>query len=214
MKKKIIVVCIIIFLMLTSMAAYLFYVPRYEKVVARNGDDLVFSNIPYYYYYSDGCGNILNNYSLLVPDVDKKIEEYISKMYKSGDFLVSDYNGGICINRYVGNEKDVVIPEKIDGKNVIKIGLYFERSWDDTSDGIDGSIYFQRNAFYETGVKSIYLPSGLKEIVMYSFYISEKNSLKSIKVSKENPYYLSVNGILFSKKPLKVLCIPGVYYLE
>ena len=213
MKKKIIVVCIIIVLMLTSMAAYLFYVPRYEKVVARNGDDLVFSNIPYY-YYSDGCGNILNNYSLLVPDVDEKIEEYISKMYKSGDFLVSDYNGGICINRYVGNEKDVVIPEKIDGKNVIKIGLYFERSWDDTSDGIDGSIYFQRNAFYETGVKSIYLPSGLKEIVMYSFYISEKNSLKSIKVSKENPYYLSVNGILFSKKPLKVLCIPGVYYLE
>ena len=98
--------------MLTSMAAYLFYVPRYEKVVARNGDDLVFSNIPYY-YYSDGCGNILNNYSLPVPDVDKKIEEYISKMYKSGDFLVSDYNGGICINRYVGNEKDVVIPEKI-----------------------------------------------------------------------------------------------------
>ena len=146
--------------------------------------------------------------------VDKKIEGYISKMYKSGDFLVSDYNGGICINRYVGNEKDVVIPEKIDGKNVIKIGLYFERSWDDTSDGIDGSIYFQRNAFYETGVKSIYLPSGLKEIVMYSFYISEKNTLKSIKVSKENPYYLSVNGILFSKKPLKVLCIPGAYYLE
>ena len=84
----------------------------------------------------------------------------------------------------------------------------------DTSDGIDGSIYFQRNAFYETGVKSIYLPSGLKEIVMYSFYISEKNTLKSIKVSKENPYYLSVNGILFSKKPLKVLCIPGAYYLE
>ena len=118
MKKKIIVVCIIIVLMLTSMAAYLFYVPRYEKVVARNGDNLVFSNIPYY-YYSDGCGNILNNYSLPVPDVDKKIEEYISKMYKSGDFLVSDYNGGICINRYVGNEKDVVIPEKIDGKILV-----------------------------------------------------------------------------------------------
>lgn len=111
MKKKIIVVCIIIVLMLTSMAAYLFYVPRYEKVVDQNGDDLVFPNIPYY-YYSDGCGNILNNYSLSVPEADKKIEEYIGKMYKSGDFLVSDYNGGICINRYVGNEKDVVIPER------------------------------------------------------------------------------------------------------
>lgn len=173
MKKKIIVVCIIIVLMLTSMAAYLFYVPRYEKVVARNGDDLVFSNIPYY-YYSDGCGNILNNYSLLVPDVDKKIEEYISKMYKSGDFLVSDYNGGICINRYVGNEKDVVIPEKIDGKNVIKIGLYFERSWDDTSDGIDGSIYFQRNAFYETGVNLSICRAVLKKLLCIHFIFLKK----------------------------------------
>ena len=69
-------------------------------------------------------------------------------------------------------------------------------------------LYYLRSRYYDPAVKRFV--NG----VMYSFYISEKNSLKSINVSKENPYYLSVNGILFSKKPLKVLCIPGVYYLE
>lgn len=69
-------------------------------------------------------------------------------------------------------------------------------------------LYYVNSRYYDPAVKRFV--NG----VMYSFYISEKNSLKSIKVSKENPYYLSVNGILFSKKPLKVLCIPGVYYLE
>lgn len=212
MKKKIIAACIIIVLMLTSMAAYLFYIPLSDEVIIKDGNRIYYPQIPYYSFL-DECGGALYN-NLSVSEEDKKTEEYMDKIYEADNFWVSDYKNGICINRYVGNEKDVVIPEKIDGKNVIKIGLYFERSWDDTADGIDGSIYFQRNAFYETGVKSIYLPSGLKEIVMYSFYISEKNSLKSIKVSKENPYYLSVNGILFSKKPLKILCIPGVYYLD
>ena len=69
-------------------------------------------------------------------------------------------------------------------------------------------LYYLRSRYYDPAVKRFV--NG----VMYSFYISEKNSLKSINVSKENPYYLSVNRILFSNKPLKVLCIPGVYYLE
>ena len=72
----------------------------------------------------------------------------------------------------------------------------------------DTGLYYLRSRYYDPAVKRFV--NG----VMYSFYISEKNSLKSINVSKENPYYLSVNRILFSKKPLKVLCIPGVYYLE
>ena len=79
-----------------------------------------------------------------------------------------------------------------------------------------------RGYYYDTETRLYYLKSryydpAVKRFVngdMYSFYISEKYSLKSINVSKENPYYLSVNRILFSKKPLKVLCIPGVYYLE
>ena len=69
-------------------------------------------------------------------------------------------------------------------------------------------LYYLRSRYYDPAVKRFV--NG----VIYSFYISEKNSLKSMNVSKENPYYLSVNRILFSKKPLKVLCIPGVYYLE
>lgn len=69
-------------------------------------------------------------------------------------------------------------------------------------------LYYLRFRYYDPAVKRFVNGD------MYSFYISEKNSLKSINVSKENPYYLSVNGILFSKKPLKILCIPGVYYLD
>ena len=212
MKKKIIAACIIIVLMLTSMAAYLFYIPLSDEVIIKDGNRIYYPQIPYYSFL-DECGGALYN-NLSVSEEDKKTEEYMDKIYEADNFWVSDYENGICINRYVGNEKDVVIPEKINGKNVIKIGQYFERSWDDAADGISCSKYIFKNAFYGTEIESVFLPGTVKEIVSDTFCDSNDKCLKKINVSKENPYYLSVNGILFSKKPLKVLCIPGVYYLD
>lgn len=138
----------------------------------------------------------------------------MSRIYEAEGFWVSNYKDGVCINRYIGNEKNVVIPEKINGRDVIKIGIYFERSWDDAADGISCSKYVFKNAFDKTEIETVYLSSSIKEIVADTFCFSNDSHLKKINVSKENTYYLSVNGILCSKKPLKILCIPGVYYLE
>ena len=45
---------------------------------------------------------------------DYKSRMYVSKEDK--DWLISDYEGGISINKYLGKDKEIVIPETLDGK--------------------------------------------------------------------------------------------------
>lgn len=58
-------------------------------------------------------------------------------------------NGGITITKYTGKQTSVQIPEKIEGMPVIKIG---------------------KNAFAESKVKSVTLPSSCIEIDWFAFY--------------------------------------------
>lgn len=211
MKKRVVIASILSIFVLISILFCLFYIPLSDEEIIQDGNRIYYPQIPYYSFFDECDGALFNNLSVL--EEDKKTEEYMNKVYEADGFWVSDYKGGICINRYVGNEKNVTIPEKINGKDVIKIGIYFERSWDDAADGISCSKYIFKNAFDETEIESVFLPGSVKEIVADTFCFSNDNNLRKINVSKENPYYFSVNGILCSKKPLKILCIPGVYYL-
>lgn len=58
-------------------------------------------------------------------------------------------NGGITITRYIGKQTSVTIPNKIEQLPVIKIG---------------------ENAFADTKVKSVTLPSSCEEIDWFAFY--------------------------------------------
>ncbi len=56
-----------------------------------------------------------------------EIDEYNNKFYISSDapdFEITYYKDGVCINRYIGDEEYVEIPENIGGKPVLKLGLY------------------------------------------------------------------------------------------
>ena len=72
MKKKIIAACIIIVLMLTSMAAYLFYIPLSDEVIIEDGNRIYYPQIPYYSFL-DECGGALYN-NLSVSEEDKKTD--------------------------------------------------------------------------------------------------------------------------------------------
>jgi len=72
-----------------------------------------------------------------------EIDEYNNKFYRlsvyNPDFEVTDYKDGLCINRYLGNEEYVEIPEEIGGKPVLKLGLFkYQREG-----GYSGSTYEQ-----------------------------------------------------------------------
>lgn len=118
------------------------------------------------------------------------------KTYKSGDYTVSDFKGGICINKYSGSEKNIKIPEDIDGKKVVSISGYY-------SD--EGFI----SAFNDADITSLLIPSSVEYISCLSLRYLEK--LQNITVEDDNPYYSSVDSILYSKDKTVVLLVPTDY---
>lgn len=136
---------------------------------------------------------------------DQKAIEYIDSMYKCGDYLVTDYKEGICINQYIGKEKAVNIPEKINGKKVLKIGMYPGANQTASFDYMDDNGHFMKyNAFENTSVERISIPSGVKEIAQGTFDGVHTN-IKYISANIDNPYYFSILGVLFSKEYHKVI---------
>lgn len=75
-------------------------------------------------------------------------------------------DGTVKINKYLGNEKDVIVPSTIDGKQVTEIDTY--KFGDDTVTSIvilEGVTRIGKEAFNDSkNLKSVKLPSTLKEI--------------------------------------------------
>lgn len=124
-----------------------------------------------------------------------------------GDFLITDYMDGVCINKYCGFlfGDDLIIPEKIDGKPVVKLGGYFEGDIE-TEDGYKEII----GAFGGNASVTIHIPSTVKIITQEAVWfdrgmISDEDKYKYVyiigfDVNKDNPYYYSSEyGNLYSK---------------
>lgn len=138
-------------------------------------------------------------------------EEYSDVFYISDDnpdFVISNYKDGLCIHEYLGKDTTIHIPDKIDGKPVIKIGIRFEI--DSTGDGsIEVSAVKARHR------TAVYIGKNIKEIAYFSFtpwydyYVDDHcEPLVSIDVDKDNPYYSSQDGILYNKGKDMLLAIP------
>ena len=109
----------------------------------------------------------------------------------SGDFSYSlTDDGNACIEMCTSTEKDLVVPDTIDGKKVTYIGK--------TAFGND-----PESVPFET----ITLPDSVE-------YISADNPfsycllLKEIITGSKNEYYTSVDGVLYSKDMTKLVCYP------
>lgn len=136
-----------------------------------------------------------------------------------GDFIITDYMDGVCINKYCGFlfGDDLIIPEEIDGKPVVKLGGYFEGGIE-TEDGDSKEII---GAFGGNVSITIHIPSTVKIITQEAIsfgsgMIADENKYRYVyiigfDVDKDNPYYCSSEsgyGNLYTKdmKTLLFFC--------
>ena len=139
----------------------------------------------------------------------KQIESIIKDYRKASDnkdFIITDYQDGVCIVKYNGNNSKLIIPKKLEGKKVIKLGGYI------TKDSPDSDVSYKYvNPLYEKNVREITISKFVKEIsygFFYSDYFDESKRLEKISVDKDNEFFSSENGVLFDKKHRILLCVP------
>ena len=111
----------------------------------------------------------------------------------SSDYLTSgDYeytfldDGTVEISKYIGSDKEITIPDTIDGKKVTSIGNYvFENC---------------------IGLESITIPENITNIEHMAFHYC--TNLESINVDVNNNIYSSIDGVLFNKEQDKIIFFP------
>ena len=96
----------------------------------------------------------------------------------------------ISIISYKGDSTSVIIPESIDGVIVSEIGR------------IENLV--------TSNVEEIFIPKTINH-----YYIAgnlgpycENSQLKSITVSEDNPYYSSIDGVMYNKEKTEIICYP------
>ena len=98
-------------------------------------------------------------------------------------------SGGIAITKYKGKASEVVIPSVIDGKTVEAIdSIAFDWMWTDS-------------------VTKIEIPSSIIMIAPTAFQLGE--SLKEINVDSNNNYYMSEDGVVYTKDKTKLIVCPS-----
>ncbi len=127
----------------------------------------------------------------------------------STNFLyhITDLNEIEIIGCFERTGTDIVIPNSIGGLPVTKIGDYafghvvidshYPSYYGATSVVLPDSITsIGKYAFYRNELTSIYIPAGVEYIGEHAF---DFNKLTSFIVSDNNPYFTTVDGVLFNK---------------
>ena len=126
-------------------------------------------------------------------------------------------DGTISITQYTGTETDVVVPATIDGLSVKEVSYSAFDGCETVksvtfSEGVEAIYCSFSNC---PALETIYIPSTVSDFELIPFsneitfesgdnnenFVTEVHSgnLKNISVSNDNPYFCSVDGVLFSK---------------
>lgn len=139
---------------------------------------------------------------------------------KSGDFMISDYKDGVCINRYLFDGKKnsdkknltVKIPDTLDGKRVIKLSGFIIKDKDEE--------YVQVGFMYDVPHKykiTLEIPESVSDISYCALkpyqYEDEpvRGRLEKIVADKKNPAFKSVDGVLYNSDKSWLYCLPSSY---
>lgn len=134
-------------------------------------------------------------------DINKAVDDVNESIYDLIDEKDFNFING-KITEYVGSEKDVIIPDTIEGETVTSIGSKAFRDKKLTSVKLPESItIIEDKAFEKNNLKSINLPEGLTYIGAGAFSSNELSSVQIPKNIKEIPM------ASFSKNNLKSVII-------
>lgn len=197
-------------------------------------------HIPDKYVFDNGDAGLCLNYDLFAKDY---LKSYDKATRRSGDYIITDFQNGVCINEYIYDESkvkdkklEVNIPDKIEGKKVLKLGGACKKLWgNEISYGYE---YFETGFLVNvpSGIDvTVKIPKTVRDICYSSFdnshlsddwdsYYSsnpetdkkaqkyEEAFVSKIIVDKDNPYYSSKDGILCTKNGKIKLCIPNNHH--
>ena len=103
-------------------------------------------------------------------------------------FETEDIEGGVAIIKYACSDKDVIIPNEINGKTVLSIDGY--EGYD-----IEGD-YATIGAFQEIGITSVQIPNTVTTIGNYAFYDNELTSIElPVSIKSIGKYAFSYNKL-------------------
>jgi len=110
---------------------------------------------------------------------------------KNADYKYMNVKKGVTIKKYIGKSKNVIIPEKIDGKTVVGIEkkAFYENKKINMVKMPDTIKYIDYSAFSKcSNLKKVVLSKNLEEIGMYAF---KKTAIVSVKIPDkvESLYY-------------------------
>ena len=121
-----------------------------------------------------------------------EVESNTSAVSSDENFISGDYeytfldDGTVEISKYIGSDKEITIPDTIDGKKVTSIGTcVFENC---------------------IGLESITIPENITNIEHIAFF--DCTNLESINVDVNNNIYSSIDGVLFNKEQDKIIFFP------
>lgn len=192
-----------------------------------DGNLALYDKAPYYNVfdkmYIEYRENIYNDNRLI--KLTKKYDKTFRAASDNKDFIISDYKSGVCINKYLGKEENIKIPDTLDGKKVIKLGAYIYYNFSEEDNYYSEYASPFASLPVVSDIKSITLPKYLKYISYQSLYgvslmgnnstageaFQTKHTMENIYVDKENPYYASFDGMLYSKDKTCLLQIPLNY---
>lgn len=124
------------------------------------------------------------------------------------DFEYQVRENGVMLLGYNGNAETLVIPSQIEDKDVISIA---NGTFEGCTTLVDvtipeGVAVIGSDAFDGcTNLVTLRIPSTVEE---FDLYYSRCNSLANIIVAEENPNYMSLDGVLFSKDGTTLLKCP------
>lgn len=159
----------------------------WKKVVIEDGNDCLdgkhINQSTIHFNKTDEKKSISSSKIVIKSNEEKNITQKADEISsnQSNDFVYSKHDDdSICIEKYVGVEKNVIIPPTVDGHIVSSILLH-EKTYMDT----------------------ITIP---KDIIFIS--VSGVENLRSINVSSDNEEYSSIDGVLFDKNQTTLIKYP------
>ncbi len=127
---------------------------------------------------------------------DESQEPYILKETSTdGKYEYTEYDEGVTIDKYLGDEENVTIPSEINGKSVTEIG-YNAFQYNESIKSVtipEGVTEIENNAFSGSTLKTVNYPSSIQSVGYSAFNSTSVNKVTFASGTEEIPAYACYN---------------------